>query len=129
MAYDKNKLIEQAISAIKKHNLIFVDEVIAKLPCSVQTFYTHKLEKNETIKKLLDENKVSIKNGLRKRWYEKPNPITDIALYKLTGTQDERDSLNNAKQKLDVTSGGEKITEIKITKVIIDKRDTNTENA
>ena len=120
MAYDKQKLIEQAIEAIKKYNLIFVDDVISMLPCSIQTFYTHKLEQHEEIKKLLNKNKVSIKNGLRKRWYEKPNPITDIALYKLTGTADERDALNNAKQKIDLTTGGDKLSKIEI--VIVNEK-------
>jgi hypothetical protein len=123
MAYDKQKLIEQAIEAIKKYNLIFVDDVISMLPISKQTFYTYKFDHNDDIKKLLEKNKVSIKNGLRKRWYEKPNPITDIALYKLTGTSDERDALNNAKQKLDVTTGGDKLSKIEIV-IVNEKKKT-----
>jgi hypothetical protein len=129
MAYDKNKMIKECLTLIEIYNLVFLEDIYPLSTFSRQTFYNQKLDKVDDIKKALDKNKIALKSGLRKRWWEKSNPITDLALYKLIGTSDERDALNNAKQKLDVTTNGEKITEIKITKVIIDKRDKNSENA
>jgi hypothetical protein len=39
MAYDKSKIYQQAEEAIKKNNLFFIEDIVAFLPCSKQTFY------------------------------------------------------------------------------------------
>jgi len=62
------------------------------LPISKQTFYEFfKVESNEldNIKELLDKNKIEVKNGLRNKWYNGNNPLTQMALYKLIGTEEE----------------------------------------
>jgi hypothetical protein len=38
---------------------------------------------------LLDKNKIEVKNGLRNKWYNGSNPLTQMALYKLIGTEEE----------------------------------------
>ena len=124
MAYDKKKLIKECLDLIKKYNLIFLEDIYPVSTFSKQTFYNQGLDKIDDINKALEYNRVAMKGGLRKRWYEKSNPITDIALYKLIGTRDESDRLNNAKQKLDVTTGGEKITKVNVH-IINAKRKTD----
>jgi len=37
MAYDRNKIFEQAKEVIVKHKLFFVDDIVAFLPISKQT--------------------------------------------------------------------------------------------
>jgi hypothetical protein len=123
MAYDKNKMIKECLTLIEKYNLVFLEDIYPLSTFSKQTFYTHKLDKQDDIKKALDKNKIALKTGLRKRWWEKKNPITDLALYKLIGTADERDALNNAKQKLDVTTGGDKLSKIEIV-IVNEKKKT-----
>jgi hypothetical protein len=62
------------------------------LPCDKTTFYRFfEVESNEynTIKELLDKNKIEIKNGLRNKWFNGNNPLTQMALYKLIGTEEE----------------------------------------
>ena len=39
MAYDRKKIFEQAKNVIVKNKLIFIDDVVAFLPCSKLTFY------------------------------------------------------------------------------------------
>ena len=39
MAYDKNKIFEQAKELIEKHKLFFVEDIVALLPCDKTTFY------------------------------------------------------------------------------------------
>jgi hypothetical protein len=92
MAYDRIKIYEQAQELIKTKKLFFIEDVITLLPISKQTFYEFfKVESNEldTIKELLDKNKIDIKNGLRNKWYNGTNPLTQMALYKLIGTEEE----------------------------------------
>jgi hypothetical protein len=92
MAYDRVKIYEQAQQLIKDKKLFFIEDVITLLPISKQTFYDYfKVDSDEldTIKELLDKNKIEIKNGLRNKWYNGNNPLTQMALYKLIGTEEE----------------------------------------
>jgi hypothetical protein len=92
MAYDKSKLYEQAIDLIEKQKLFFMEDVVALLPCARSTFYeifSNDSDKMDTLKESLEKNKVDIKIGLRKKWYNSTNPLTQMALYKLVGTEEE----------------------------------------
>jgi hypothetical protein len=92
MAYDKIKIYEQAKDLIEKKKLFFIEDVITLLPCDKTTFYRFfPTESNEynTIKEGLDKNKIEVKNGLRNKWYNGSNPLTQMALYKLIGTEEE----------------------------------------
>lgn len=92
MAYDRNKIYQQALDLIEKKKLFFVEDVVCLLPCDKTTFYRFfEVESNEynTIKEGLEKNKIEIKNGLRNKWYNGNNPLTQMALYKLIGTEEE----------------------------------------
>lgn len=92
MAYDRNKIYQQALDLIEKKKLFFIEDVVCLLPCDKTTFYRFfEVESNEynTIKEGLDKNKIEIKNGLRNKWYNGNNPLTQMALYKLIGTEEE----------------------------------------
>jgi hypothetical protein len=39
MAYDKNKIYNQAKEAIEKHNLFFIEDIVAFIPCGRSWFY------------------------------------------------------------------------------------------
>ena len=100
MAYKKADLEAQALKAIKEHNLMFVSDLVAYLPCSSSTFYAKNLEKSEAIKELLNKNRINVKNGLRAKWFKSDNPTVQIALYKLIGTDDEAHRLNGSKREV-----------------------------
>jgi hypothetical protein len=92
MAYDRVKIYEQAQELIKTKKLFFIEDVVTLLPIAKKTFYEwFPIDSDEcnTIKELLDKNKIDIKNGLRNKWYMGNNPLTQMALYKLIGTEEE----------------------------------------
>ena len=114
MAFKKDELAEIAIKAITSKKLVFMDEVYAYLPCSRATFYNHKLEELDSIKGAIEKNRVDLKVGLRKKWYESENATVQIALYKLIGSEDESDRINSQKSKIDHTTAGKPIPTITV---------------
>jgi hypothetical protein len=96
MAYDTEKLYNQAIKAIEENNLFFIEDVIALLPCSKPTFYDHfPVNSNEfnTLKEMIEENKVSVKLKMRKKWLDSDNATLQMGLMKLITTDEERKRL------------------------------------
>lgn len=92
MAYDRIKIYNQALDLIEKKKLFFIEDVVTLLPISKKSFYEwYPIDSDEcnTIKELLDKNKIEVKNGLRNKWYNGNNPLTQMALYKLIGTEEE----------------------------------------
>jgi len=98
MALKTEKMIKDCLKAIEKHNLLFIEDIISYVPFSKNTFYTHKLHENDDIKKALDFHRVSMKVGLRKKWYASDNPTVQIALYKLIATESEYERLSGSKE-------------------------------
>jgi len=105
MAYNTEELEQQAIEAITKHNLIFIDEVVSFMDCSRSTFYERGLDKSDILKELILKNKNEMKAGLRKKWYVSENPTVQIVLYKLIGTDDEGDKINNQRIRHEFPEG------------------------
>lgn len=99
MAYNTERLEKEALEAIKKHNLFFIEDVVAMLPCSKPTFYEHKLNESNDIKDALEKNKIDAKVSMRKKWQESDAPALQIGLMKLIGTEDEAHRLNGTKQE------------------------------
>jgi hypothetical protein len=96
MAYDKEKLYNQAIKAIEENNLFFIEDVIALLPCSKATFYDHfpsNSDELNTLKEMIEENKVSVKLKMRKKWLDSDNATLQMGLMKLITTDEERKRL------------------------------------
>lgn len=122
MAYKKTDMIKQSLEAIKENNLVFVEEIIAFTPFGKTTFYEHKLNESNDIKKELDNNRIKIKAGLRKNWRESKSPALQIALYRLLATESEYDRL--VLQKVDHSTKGESIRPIEIN---VDSQETKDE--
>ena len=96
MTYVKGDVYKKAIKAIKKHHLFFIEDIVALLPCTKSTFYElfpTESDEMHAIKELLEEEKVTIKVGIRQKLFEGKN-IELIALYKLICTDDERRALS-----------------------------------
>jgi len=111
MAYDKKKILKQALEQIEKHKLFFVEDVVAYLPCDKTTFYRFfKVEGNEynTIKGALDENRINIKVSMRSKWYKSENATLQMGLMKLIGTDEEAHRLNGSHTKNEHTGEGGK---------------------
>jgi len=114
MAYKTEELEAMALKVIKEKGLVFIDEVATFLPVSRASFYNHGLDKLDTIKDALNNAKINMKGGLRAKWYNGNNPLTQMALYKLIGTEEEYHRIANTKteNKTDITGG----LEIKIVR-------------
>jgi len=76
--------------------VLSICELVNKLPVCRKTFYDVGLNKDDDIVDLLNANKVKKKAELRQNWgSDDAAPILQIALYKLIGTKEEREILNN----------------------------------
>ena len=112
---EQDELFEQALKIAKEKRLIFVEEVIAYLPISKPTFYDYYPKDSNDfneLKRVINDNKIDIKQGLREKWYESDNATLQMALYKLTAREEERKKL--AMSYVDNTTKGEKINGIQV---------------
>lgn len=89
MAYDRNKLEQQALEAIEKHKLFFITDVICYLPCARSTFYELDLDKSDNLINALLKVKTEIKVSMRSKWYKSENATLQMGLMKLISTDEE----------------------------------------
>jgi len=102
MAYRTEELLEKALVAIAKHRLFFIEDVVAYLPCSKPTFYEHKLNEVNDLMQALENNRIEVKVSLRSKWYQSRNPLLQLALYKLIGTEEEYHRIASTKTQSDI---------------------------
>lgn len=103
MGYETNDLLKKALKVIKEKKLIFIEEVAVCIGINKTTFYAHRLNENDELKEAIEQNKIDIKTKIRTKWEESDNPTSQAMIYKLAGTQHERDILTNSKVEV---SGG-----------------------
>lgn len=107
MAYNREKILEQAKQAIEKNNLFFIEDVVAFLPIAKKTFYewfpVDSVECND-IKERLEINKIKTKASIRAKLYKSPKAAELLALYRLICTNEERQNLNQS--YIDHTTNG-----------------------
>jgi len=89
MAYKTEELEKQALEAIEKHKLFFIEDIVAYLPCTKPTFYEHKLNESNAIKDALTEVKTNLKVSMRSKWFRSENPTLQLALMKLVSSDEE----------------------------------------
>jgi len=97
MAYDRNKIYEQAQEAIKANNLFFVDDIVAWLPCGKSCFYDMfpaESEEMHNLKAQLEINKVKTKSAIRAKLFKGDKAAELLSLYRLICTNEERQMLN-----------------------------------
>lgn len=96
MAYDKNKIFNEALELSKKMGFFFVQDLIDYLTIGKTTFYTFFPDDSDelnTLKENLFKNRIQQKVHLRKRLSEGSGSEL-IALYKLIGNDEERRALS-----------------------------------
>lgn len=99
--YDTKELETKALEAIEKHNLMFIEHVIAYLPCSKPTFYEHKLNEIDSIKRAIEEKRISKKVALLNNWIKETSaPVLQIAAMKMISSDDEAHRLNGTKREI-----------------------------
>ena len=109
--YDREAIFEKCKEVIEQNRLFFIEDVIAFFPISKPTFYVYfPMESYElnTLKEMINKNKVLTKTEMRSRWYQSENPTLQIALYKTICSDDERKMLST--NHTDITTNGKPIT-------------------
>jgi len=122
MAYDKQKIFEQAKEMIVKHKLFFVDDIVAFLPCHKATFYEFfppESEQSDELKELLNQNRTELKVSMRSKWYKSNAPALQMALMKLICNDEERRMLSM--QHNDITTNGKEISNQQLPTETINK--------
>ena len=89
MAYKTDELEKQALEAIEKHKLFFIEDIVSYLPCDKTTFYAHKLHESNAIKDALLEVKTNLKVSMRSKWFRSENATLQLALMKLLSNAEE----------------------------------------
>ena len=129
MPYDTKVLKQKAIEAIKKNKLIFIEDIAAMLGINKTTLYNHfpiDTDDFNELTTLLNENKISLKVSLRKKWFDSDNATTQMALYKLCSTPEEHKMLQQ--NYTDVTSNNETINNpTSVTVEIVTTREKATD--
>lgn len=91
--------LEKVLEIIKNNrNIVYLQDICATIGCCKMSFYNWfppGTDEYEEITALLDENKTSIKYVIRDKLLECKSPVALIALYRLLGTTEERNALNN----------------------------------
>lgn len=100
MSYNTEEMREQCLEAIKKHNLIFINDICSYTAFVRKTFYDHDLHKCDTIKSELEKNRINMKVDMRDKWYKSDNATLQIALMKLIADDDEAHRLNGTKREV-----------------------------
>ena len=117
MAFDRDKLYQQAQTAIKENNLFFIEDIVAFIPCSKPTFYEYfPIDSNEfnNLKGLLEQNKIRTKSAIRAKLYKSPKASELLALYRLICTPEERKMLNQNYIELTGKDGKDLLPKIEI---------------
>lgn len=97
MAYDRAETFEKALALAENDTTNhFFQDIWASLGMSNSTFFRiFPVGSNEykAIDNQLTQNKVSLKKKMRAKWSEHDHPALQMGLYKLIGTDEERNNL------------------------------------
>lgn len=96
----KEEIYDKCVELLEndKNSIRYIDELVAYLPICRTTFYDYfKVNSNKlnTIKELIDNNKVKVKSDLRRKWETSDNATLQMGAYKLLANEDELDRLNS----------------------------------
>ena len=99
-SYDPHELYEMSIEALGKHEITTMEDLINYLPCQKSAFYVkfNNTEEMDSIKKLINKNKIEVKKKLRKFFGSAMStPAERIFLYKILSNEEERMAYNPPK--------------------------------
>ena len=113
---------EELLKVIKDKKIAFFEHCFGFTSFSRATAYNHSLDKLDSIKDAINENRVTAKNYMLNKWIASDNATLQISAMRLLSDSEEHQKLNQS--YVDHTSKGEKIT--KIERVIVDTENNNT---
>ena len=96
-----SKYEEEIIECCKKNNIFTIEMIFSFYSgISRSQFYELSLNKSDTIKNVLDDNKNRTKHSMLSKWYKSDAPALQIALMKIISTDEEAHRLNGSKQEV-----------------------------
>lgn len=104
MAYNTEELKQKALEQIAGKKLIWIEEVATFIGIATSTFYEHFPSESSDYKELaraLEDNKIELKTGMRKKWYDSEATGLQIGLMKLLGSSEERKRLSQSYVEMD----------------------------
>lgn len=112
--YDPKDIYERSLKVVKEQKLIYIEDIVAWLGISKETFYRLiPLNSNESnaIRDAIAEQRIQIKVALRRKMYNANDTGQTLALYRLVATDKERRALALNYHEM----GGDGITPITAT--------------
>ena len=109
MAEEINTTHEQGILDVIRENPVysFVDIFVFYKACTRSTAYNHNLDKSDSIKEAIYDNRRRGVTTLLSKWLKSDNATLQLAAMRIIGDSEERRSLNQ--QYIDHTTKGEKL--------------------
>lgn len=96
-------MLQKALKNIEENQkIVFLTDVYQSLGISASTFYRQfPVDSNEynDINDALEANKTLMKRDIRDRLANCKSPVGLLALYRLLGSQEERDALNSYREE------------------------------
>ena len=97
----KDQYETEILKIIRKENIFLISDIFAFYKgCSRSTFYTHELDKLDSIKNAIEDNKIVTKNLMKAKWLNSENATLQLALFKTICTENERKALSLSYQPL-----------------------------
>jgi hypothetical protein len=102
--YDRKALFDKALLGIQADEGIhFIQDVVSLLGIASKSFYNFWAKDSKEygeIEALLFENRSKLKKKMRFNWAKDGHPALQMGLYKLIGTDDERNSLTQSRVQI-----------------------------
>jgi hypothetical protein len=85
---------EEILKVIKEKKIAFFDHCFAYTTFSRANAYIYQLDKLDTIKDSINQNRVSAKNYMLNKWIASDNPTLQISAMRLLSDSEEHKKLN-----------------------------------
>jgi len=85
---------DELLSVIKEKKVAFLDHAFAFTSFSRSTAYGHDLDKVDTIKNAINQNRVKAKNYMLNKWIASDNATLQVAAMRLLSDSEEHRKLN-----------------------------------
>jgi hypothetical protein len=99
----KEEVIAKALEVIPREQCVTIEELCLYLPIKKGTFYAWDLNDDDSIKAAINEEKVKVKQHLRRKWRDSDNATLQVAELKLCANEEELDVLSTNRVKAEVS--------------------------
>lgn len=121
MRLSKKQHIENILNVIEQHHIMFLNHIFGYYKeLSRSSFYNLGLDKLDTIKTAIIDNRSRATGFMINKWIGSENPTLNIAAYKLICTEEERQKLAKDYSSVELTGKNGKPLDTKIEVEIID---------